>query len=296
MFTGLSAFPLTPLHDDQVDEKAFIGLVQRLAAAGVDSITALGSTGSYAYLTREERQRVTQLAVEHAGDVPVFAGIGALRTSQVLGHADDAAQAGASALLLAPMSYQALTADDVFELFRAVTEHTDLPVIVYDNPGTTHFTFTTDLYARIAQLPGIASIKIPALPANSAEAHKKVQEIRSIIPENVTIGISGDQSAVGGLKAGCDVWYSVIGGTLPELAVKLTRLAQNGDANEATKESARLAPLWELNAEFGSLRVVAAIAEYLGMAPEMCLPLPIQGLDEEQRARVKMAVDQLGLA
>lgn len=46
MFTGLSAFPLTPLHDDQVDEQAFIGLVQRLAAAGVDSITALGSTGS----------------------------------------------------------------------------------------------------------------------------------------------------------------------------------------------------------------------------------------------------------
>lgn len=296
MFTGLSAFPLTPLHDDQVDEKAFVGLVQRLAAAGVDSITALGSTGSCAYLSREERQRVANLAVENAGDVPVFVGIGALRTSQVLANADDAAQAGASALLLAPMSYQALTADDVFELFRAVTEHTDLPVIVYDNPGTTHFTFTTDLYARIAQLPGVASIKIPALPANSAEAHKKVQEIRSVIPENVTIGISGDQSAVGGLKAGCDVWYSVIGGTLPELAVKLTWFAQNGEVSEAIEESVRLAPLWELNAEFGSLRVVAAIAEYLGLAPEKCLPLPIQGLDRQQRARVKTVIDQLDLA
>lgn len=296
MFTGLSAFPLTPLHDDQVDEKAFVGLVQRLAAAGVDSITALGSTGSHAYLSREERQRVANLAVENAGDVPVFVGIGALRTSQVLANADDAAQAGASALLLAPMSYQALTADDVFELFRAVTEHTDLPVIVYDNPGTTHFTFTTDLYARIAQLPGVASIKIPALPANSAEAHKKVQEIRSVIPENVTIGISGDQSAVGGLKAGCDVWYSVIGGTLPELAAKLTWFAQNGEVSEAIEESVRLAPLWELNAEFGSLRVVAAIAEYLGLAPEKCLPLPIQGLDRQQRARVKTVIDQLDLA
>lgn len=296
MFTGLSAFPLTPLHDDQVDEQAFIGLIQRLAAAGVDSITALGSTGSYAYLSREERRRVANLAVERAGDVPVFIGIGALRTSHVLANAADAAQAGASALLLAPMSYQALTADDVVELFRAVTEYTDLPVIVYDNPGTTHFTFTTDLYARIAQLPGIASIKIPALPTNSADAQKKVQEIRSVIPDNVTIGISGDQSAVGGLKAGCEVWYSVIGGTLPELAVKLTRLVQNGDANEGTKESVRLAPLWELNAEFGSLRVVAAIAEYLGLTPEKCLPLPIQGLNEQQRARVKTVVDQLGLA
>lgn len=296
MFTGLSAFPLTPLHNDQVDENAYRVLITRLAAAGVDSITALGSTGSYAYLSREERGRVAHLAVEHAGNVPVFVGIGALRTSHVLAHADDAAHAGASALLLAPMSYQALTENDVFELFRAVTEHTELPVIVYDNPGTTHFTFTINLYARIAGLPGIASIKIPALPANRKEAQKRVQDIQSVIPENVTIGISGDQSAVGGLKAGCDVWYSVIGGTLPELAVKLTRLAQNGESHQATEESARLAPLWELNAEFGSLRVVAAIAEYLGLVPEKCLPLPIQGLNEQQRARVTTVVDQLDLA
>ena len=296
MFTGLSAFPLTPLHDDQVDEKTYKNLIKRLATAGVDSITALGSTGSYAYLSSEERRRVAQLAVEHAGDVPVFVGIGALRTSHVLVHADAAAHAGASALLLAPMSYQVLTENDVFELYRAVTEHTELPVIVYDNPGTTHFTFTTDLYARIARLPGIASIKIPALPANRVEAQKRIQDIRGVIPENVTIGISGDQSAVGGLKAGCDVWYSVIGGTLPELAVKLTRLVQMGEANRAAEESVRLAPLWELNAEFGSLRVVAAIAEHLGLAPEKCLPLPIQGLNEQQTARVTTVVDQLDLA
>ena len=49
-FTGLSAFPLTPLHDDVVDEAAYVGLIERLAASGVDSITALGSTGAYAYL------------------------------------------------------------------------------------------------------------------------------------------------------------------------------------------------------------------------------------------------------
>lgn len=48
LFTGLSAFPLTPLTDDAVDQRAFAGLVRRLAAARVDSITALGSTGSYA--------------------------------------------------------------------------------------------------------------------------------------------------------------------------------------------------------------------------------------------------------
>lgn len=47
MFTGLSAFPHTPLRDDTFDEAAYARLLERLTVAGVDSITALGSTGSY---------------------------------------------------------------------------------------------------------------------------------------------------------------------------------------------------------------------------------------------------------
>lgn len=296
MFTGLSGFPLTPLSDDAVDEASFSGLIERLSGSGVDSITALGSTGSYAYLTTEERARVAHLAVEHAGDTPVFIGVGALRTSHVLANTRNAEEAGAQGVLLAPMTYQPLTEDDVFELFRTVTESTSLPVIVYDNPGTTHFTFSLDLYGRIAALPGIASIKIPGVPADPDLARARVQEIRAVIPERVTIGVSGDSFAAAGLNAGCDAWYSVVGGTLPEPALRITRAAQAGRVTDAVVESESLAPLWALFAEFGgSLRVVAAIAEHLGLAGQRCLPLPIQGLTDEDRSRVAGVVHELGL-
>ncbi|GLB67217.1 dihydrodipicolinate synthase family protein [Arthrobacter mangrovi] len=296
MFTGLSAFPLTPLANDEVDEGAFAGLVRRLAAAKVDSITALGSTGSYAYLTGGERRRVARLAVENAGDVPVFVGIGALRTSQVLANAEQAEQAGASGLLLAPMTYQPLTEDDVFELFRAVTAQSPLPVIVYDNPGTTHFAFSTELYGRIAELPGIASIEIPGVPDDPEQARERIRDIRSVIPAHVTVGVSGDAKAAAGLAAGCDAWYSVIGGTLPDPALRITRAAQEGRIADALAESERLAPLWRLFTEYGgSLRVIAAVAEQLGLAPRACLPLPILGLGERQRARVAGVLDDLGL-
>ena len=295
MFTGLSAFPLTPLAHDAVDEAAFVRLVQRLAAAQVDSITVLGSTGSYAYLSAEERSRVARLAVEHAGNIPVVVGVGALRASHVLTNVEQAQHAGASGVLLAPMTYQPLTDDDVVELFRTVTQNTALPVVVYDNPGTTHFAFSTELYGRIAELPGIASIKIPGVPANPRRARARLQEIRAVIPDHVTIGVSGDATAAAGLAAGCDAWYSVIAGTLPALAMRITRPALAGRTDEAAAESERLAPLWQLFAEFGSLRVVAAVAERLGLAPRGCLPLPIQGLDEERRARVAGVVDDLGL-
>jgi 4-hydroxy-tetrahydrodipicolinate synthase len=296
MFTGLSAFPLTPLANDAVDEAAFVRLIQRLAEAKVDSITALGSTGSYAYLSSEERSRVARLAVENAGETPVFIGVGALRTSQILTNAEKAEQAGASGLLLAPMTYQPLTDDDVFELFRTVTANSSLPVIVYDNPGTTHFTFTTELYGRIAELPGIASIKIPGVPADPEQAQAHVQEIRAAVPAHVTIGVSGDAKAAAGFAAGCDAWYSVIGGTLPALAMRITGAALEGRVSDALAESERLAPLWQLFAEYGgSIRVVAAIAEQLGLAPRASLPLPIQGLNEKQRAHVAGIVNELGL-
>ena len=34
---GLSAFPLTPLRDDRLDRAAFVGLIERLVAAEVNS-------------------------------------------------------------------------------------------------------------------------------------------------------------------------------------------------------------------------------------------------------------------
>ena len=296
MFTGLSAFPHTPLRDDTVDEAACARLLERLVLAGVDSITALGSTGSYMYLDRDERRRVARTAVQHADSVPVIVGVGALRTSQVQRLADDAQEAGASAVLLAPVTYQALDDDEVLGLFEDVTTGLSVPLVVYDNPGTTHVTFTDDLYARIAALPHVASIKIPGVPADPAVAAARVQAIHDHLPTTVSVGVSGDSVAATGLSAGCDVWYSVIGGTLPVPALRITRAALAGDSAAAAAESARLEPLWELFAGHGSYRVTAAIAERLGLVSPDSLPRPVQGLGAAARGHVAQVVDELHLA
>ncbi|HEY0189411.1 MAG TPA: dihydrodipicolinate synthase family protein [Cellulomonas sp.] len=294
MLTGLNAFPLTPLDEHRVDERAFVRLVQRLAVAGVDQITALGSTGSYLYLTREERARVARLAVESAGDVPVLVGVGALRTRQVLEHVQDAQHAGAAGVLLAPVTYQALTRDDVFGLFEDVARASSVPVVVYDNPGTTHVTFDDDLYRSIAALPGVVSIKVPGVPADPTAAAERVGHLHRILPAHVTIGVSGDAFGATGLNAGCEVWYSAIAGTLPGPALELTRAAQAGDAARAVVLSDRLQPIWDLFARHGSLRVTSAIAEHLGLVAGPSLPLPIRGLDDVGRRAVADACAELG--
>ncbi|WP_209323401.1 dihydrodipicolinate synthase family protein [Brevibacterium renqingii] len=296
LFTGLSAFPLTPLRDEGIDEDAYTGLIERLVLAGVDSITALGSTGSYAYLDRDERARVAQLTVDSALDLPVIVGIGALRTRDVLANARSAEAAGANGLLLAPVSYQPLTDDEVFELFRTVAESTELPIVVYDNPGTTHFTFTTELYARLAALDGVASIKIPGHPLSPAGWDERIGEIRAAVGNEMMIGISGDAFGADGLIAGCDAWYTAVGGTVPEPLLEITRAAELGNAEQARELSAELQPLWDLFAEFGgSLRVTAAIAEHLGLIGSDSLPLPVRGLDEAAKRKVAEVVESLEL-
>lgn len=294
MFSGLSAFPITPLHEDGIDAAAYGRLVHRLAAAGVDSIGALGSTGCYPYLSRAERAQAAQLAVEHADGVPVMVGIGALRTRDVLALAEDAQQAGASAVLLAPVSYHALTADEVYGLYEAVTRNLSIPLCVYDNPGTTRFHFSDELHGRIAQLPNIGSIKIPGVPADPAEAEQRVARLRALIPGNVTIGVSGDWFGATGLNAGCEAWYSVIGGLFPQTTLAISRAASK---EEATRLSERLRPYWDLIARHGgSLRVTAAALEILGLVQGPCLPTPLKSLSDADRAELARLINTLELA
>lgn len=293
MFNGLSAFPLTPMDGENVDLAAVAKLVARAAGAGVDSLGVLGSTGNYAYLSRDERRAVLETAVGAADGVPVLAGIGAVRTREVLVLAEDAEAAGASALLLAPVSYQRLTEEEVLGLYEEVTSTSTLPVVVYDNPGTTGFTFSDDLHARIARIPGIASIKIP--PPSAGDVVARLDKLRAGLPAETAIGVSGDWIAAEALLAGCDLWYSVIAGILPEQAKAIVDHATARRRDLALEASAELEPLWSLFRAYGSLRVTAALAEDLGLVPSGALPRPLRGLDSEGRSKVAEAIGLIGL-
>lgn len=115
--------------------------------------------------------------------------------------AEHAQDAGAAALLVAPVSYQPLSDDEVYGLFEDVNAAASVPVVVYDNPGTTHFTFSDDLHARIADLARIASIKIPPIEGGPDVVQERIDTLRARIRAGVTIGISGDYVAAEALNA-----------------------------------------------------------------------------------------------
>ena len=172
-----------------------------------------------------------------------------------------------------------------------------VPLVVYDNPGTTHVTFTDDVYAAIASLPHVASFKIPGVPADPAEARARIAHLRSILPAAVGLGVSGDAFGAAGLLAGCDAWYSVIAGILPDESVAIAAAALAGDAQEAQRRSDQLLT------PVGSLRGprqpagggIDRRASGSRVAPEPA-PSPVRGLTDAQHAEVAAALDELGTA
>ncbi len=294
LFHGLSAFPITPMDSEgRVDTSALKVLLKRIDAAGADSVGLLGSTGSYMYLPRSERRRAIETAVDCLGGrTPLIVGIGALRTDDAVAFARDARDAGAQGLLMAPVSYTPLTDDEVFEHYATVARATALPLSVYNNPGTTHFTIGNALLTRLASVETIVAVKNPALSAaDMVAAHHATQ---AAIPAGFAVGYSGDWLAAGAILAGGVTWYSVIAGLLPEPSVKLMRAAQAGDAAEVERINGLFEPFWALFRELSSYRVVHATANLLDLSPHQP-PRPMLPLAEKERGRLEAALESLAV-
>lgn len=287
LFAGLSAFPITPATPEgRVIEADLRAILQRIARGGADSVGLLGSTGTYMFLDRDERRRATAIAVEALTDTPVIVGVGALRTDEAQRLAKDATAEGAAGLLLAPVSYTPLTEEEVFRHFAAVAEATDTPIVIYNNPSTTNFTFKPGLVARLAEaIPSIAAIKLPLPKGDIAE---DLKAYRAAAPR-LTIGYSGDWGCKDGLLAGADAWFSVAGGMFTERVAALTAAARRGDRDEADRLDAAFAPLWEVFKVVGGMRAMYAAADHLGLTAAQP-PLPVLPLEGDLRARLEAAV------
>lgn len=298
MFTGLCAFPLTPFHHEKIDFHAFEKLIGNLKQANVESICAMGSTGLYPYLSRDELVKVTESSVGIAGDTPVMVGIGSLRTYDVLKNAEAAQQAGAKALLLAPVSYHPLHEAEVFGLYEKVTAEISIPLCIYENPGVTQFSFSDELYRQVTQLPNVGAIKIPGMPFgdNNATGKIRLSSLRNIVPEHVAIGVSGDKFGTLGMHAGCDLWLSVLGGLFPNTVRTMIASSQSTSPQAAIAQSERLTPLWDLFARNkGGMRVMATAAAILGYTEANCLPHPLQPLQGEDKQKLEAILTQLSL-
>src|SRR5918912_48486 len=130
MLRGALAAAVTPLRDGgaALDEDAFGPYVGFLAAADLDGLLALGTTGEGILLSAAERRRAAELFLE--GPLPVIVHCGAQTTAETTALSEHAASIGAAGVAVIGPPYYALDDDALLAHFAAAARAAE-PVPFY---------------------------------------------------------------------------------------------------------------------------------------------------------------------
>jgi 4-hydroxy-tetrahydrodipicolinate synthase len=159
-FKGVLTALVTPFTGDEVDEAAFVALVERQIAAGVHGLVPVGTTGETATLSHDEHRRVVALCIKAAaGRVPVIAGAGSNSTDEAIALVRHAKEAGADGALVVTPYYNRPSQDGLYAHYAAIDAAVALPLLVYNVPSRTSVDISNETLARLARLPNIAGIK-----------------------------------------------------------------------------------------------------------------------------------------
>lgn len=164
-FRGL--FPATVLPmtaDARIDEPVLRHYMRHVAESPIKGVAVNVDTGETAHLTHEERVRVLEVVVDEIGDrLPVIAGLPSQFTEQAVAFARDYRSAGASALLVFPVSaFQGapLDADMVVRYHAAVGDAVDLPLVLFNLlPALGGVLLTPEIVERLCRLAPVQAIK-----------------------------------------------------------------------------------------------------------------------------------------
>ncbi|TMM13813.1 MAG: dihydrodipicolinate synthase family protein [Actinobacteria bacterium] len=267
MLRGALAAALTPLRDDTLAEDAFPPYVDFLAAAGLDGLLALGTTGEGLLFSPAERRRVAELYVEAArGKLQVAVNAGAQTTADTVTLAAHAAETGADAIAVISPPYFPLDDESVFaHLAAAARACAPTPFYVYEFARASGYAVSSSVLARLREeASNLVGMKVSDTPYESFEPY---------LHEGLDVFV-GPEAFIGrGLAAGAVGAVSALASAFPERVAKAVR--------ERSDELADLRSVVERFPRHAALKLVVA-RRGVPMPPDVKAPLRRLTADEER--------------
>lgn len=263
LFVGVYPFLATPLTPDgeQVDVTRLRTHIDELISVGrVHGITALGSTGEFALLSESERQLVAEATIDAAARrVPVVIGTAAIATRVAVALSKHAERSGANAIIVNPQSYWTPSEDELFDHYGAIARAVSIPVMVYNNPGTTKVDLSPRFIAKLNQAyPHFVSVK------ESSGDIRRVQNILELTEGKMSVSIGHQSLGLAAFATGATGWTTGIANTIPGLCVEVFEQAVvRRDFDKARKTFNRMLPLCDFYAAKSLCRSVKAAADIL---------------------------------
>ena len=288
---GMGVALITPFKEDNsVDYDALLRLVDYQVQNGTDFLCVLGTTAETPTLTKEEKEKVKRTVIERVnGRIPILLGVGSNSTQAVVDTLKNDDMTGVDALLVVVPYYNKPSQQGIYKHFKAVAEATDMPILLYNVPGRTGVNMTAETTLRLARdFKNIVAIK---------EASGNITQMDDIIknkPEDFDV-ISGDDGITFPLiTLGAVGVISVIGNAFPREFSRMTRLALQGDYNNALTIHHKFTELFSLLFVDGNPAGVKAMLNMMGMI-ENKLRLPLVPTRITTYEKMRSVLDSLNI-
>jgi 4-hydroxy-tetrahydrodipicolinate synthase len=289
MFRGVLPALITPFRDGDVDEEAFIRLVERQIAGGVHGLVPVGTTGESATLSHDEHRRVIELCVKTAaGRLPVVAGTGSNSTEEAIELTRHAKAVGADAALIVTPYYNRPSQEGMYAHYAAINEAVQIPVLLYNVPSRTGVDISNEIVARLARLPNIVGIK------DATGDLARASQQRLMCGEGWTMLSGDDPTALGYMAHGGHGCISVTANVAPEQVSAFYNDAMGGQWQGALYGQDRLIRLHKALFTDASPSPTKFALAHLGLCAED-LRLPITPASEASRAEVVAAMRDAGV-
>lgn len=158
---GIYPVAVTPFKQDgSFDIESAKANLDFLIDSGIEGICILGATGEYMSVTNEEHKAYVKEIVPYICErVSVIVGATRERPDDVIDLIKNAKKYGADAAMVLPPYYCHPGQDEIYMHYKYINDSVDLPLVIYNNPGSAGVEIEADTYDRVLKLPNAQIVK-----------------------------------------------------------------------------------------------------------------------------------------
>ncbi|QIE01851.1 4-hydroxy-tetrahydrodipicolinate synthase [Buchnera aphidicola] len=292
MFTGSIVALITPMDEKgQICRSSLKKLIDYHVFNKTTAIVSVGTTGESATLSQEEHINVVMLTLELSNKrIPVIAGTGANATTEAISLTKRFEKSGICGCLTVTPYYNKPTQDGLYEHFKAISENTELPQILYNVPSRTGCDLLPKTVARLAKFKNIIGIK------EATGDLSRINQIKEIVKNDFLLISGDDATALDFIQLGGSGVISVTANIAAKEMVKICSYALQGDFINARSINKRLTLLHEALFIEPNPIPVKWLAKKIGLIKNATLRLPMTPILNSTRLQLEKAIQYANIS
>ena len=232
---------ITPFGEGgEVDYKQARKLARGLINSGSAGLVIGGTTGESPSMSTEEKIRLFAEVKEEVGsDASVIAGTTDNHHRGSLDLSIEAEKVGVDGLLLTVPAYNKPPQEGLYQHFKAISEATSLPGLLYNVPTRTSLNMTAETTLRLAEIDSIIGVK---------EASSDPVQIAQIVdgaPDGFKVWSGNDDETFSVMCVGGFGIVSVAGNIIGDQIKAMMGMILEGDIEMAAEEHLRMLPIFK---------------------------------------------------